>query len=216
MLDNPDRGIGSPVYASHEVINLLQTGDEGLFAPSDQFAPPFNSGDPDNFAVRFTGYVLVPSPGTRYFGVNSDDGFILWVNNFLIGEYAVTRAPATTDCTQGRTAGTMSYNFRSAGTYFMELHFYENSGGEEIEFFQTNSSGGDRRLINDGSELVVLRDEAMEIYATDVVVVDEDTITCRVDLSGAEPGSWTIYVTPECGEAAQCHLDNAINIIDNE
>ena len=216
LLDNPDRGIGSPVYASHEVINLLQTGDEGLFAPSDQFAPPFNSGDPDNFAVRFTGYVLVPSPGTRYFGVNSDDGFILWVNNFLIGEYAVTRAPATTDCTQGRTAGTMSYNFRSAGTYFMELHFYENSGGEEIEFFQTNSSGGDRRLINDGSELVVLRDEAMEIYATDVVVVDEDTITCRVDLSGAEPGSWTIYVTPECGEAAQCHLDNAINIIDNE
>jgi hypothetical protein len=53
----------------------------------------------------------------------------------------------------------------------------------------------------------------MEIEATDVVVVDENTITCSVDVSGLDPGSWSVYVTPECGEAAQCHLDDAIDII---
>jgi hypothetical protein len=214
LLDNPNRGIGNPVNATHTVINLFQTGDEGIFTPSDQFAPPYNSGDPENFAVRFSGYITATTPGTRYFGVNSDDGFILWINNFLVGEYAFARAPATTDCTQGRTAGTMSFNFRSAGTYPIELHFYENGGGEEIEFFQTNSNGGNQRLINVDSELVVHRDEVMEIVATDVVVVDENTITCRVNVSGLEPGMWSVYVTPECGEAAQCHLDSALNIIE--
>ena len=216
LLDNPDRGVGNPVNASHTVINLFQTGDEGLFFPNYQFAPPYNSGDPSNFAVRFSGYITAPTPGTRYFGVNSDDGFVLWINNYLVGEYASARGPATTDCTQGRTAGTMTYNFRSAGTYFLELHFFENGGGEEIEFFQTNSNGGDQRLINEDSELVVYRDEVMEIEATDVVVVDENTITCRVDVSDAEPGSWSVYVTPECGEAAQCHVDDVLNIIDDE
>ena len=216
LLDNPDRGVGNPVNASHTVINLFQTGDEGLFFPNEQFAPPYNSGDPSNFAVRFSGYITAPTPGTRYFGVNSDDGFVLWINNYLVGEYAFARGPATTDCTQGRTAGTMTYNFRSAGTYFLELHFFENGGGEEIEFFQTNSGGGDRRLINEDSELVVYRDEVMEIEATDVVVVDENTITCRVDVSDAEPGSWSVYVIPECGEEAQCHVDDVLNIIDDE
>jgi hypothetical protein len=213
LLDDPDRGVGDPVRAVHRVINLFTTGDEGVFSPSESFAPPFNSGDPSNFAVRFSGYVFAPSPGIRYFGVNSDDGFSLWIDGQLVGQYADARAPATTDCVQNRTAGTMSFNFPAAGTYYIVLDFYENSGGEEIEFFQTNSTGADRRLINVDAELVVFRDDVTRIDATNVLVVDESTITCQVDLAGAEPGTWNVIVTPECGEASRCTLDDALQIV---
>jgi hypothetical protein len=213
LLDDPDRGIGDPVRALHPVINLYQTGDEGVFSPSAPFAPPYSSGDPTNFAVRFTGYIFAPSPGVRYFGVNSDDGFSLWIDGQIVGEYANPRAPATTDCLQNRTAGTMTFDFPAAGSYPLVLDFYENSGGEEIEFFQTNSTGGDPRLINVDAELVVFRDDVTRIEATNVVVTDENTITCRVDLEGAEPDTWNVIVTPECGEAAKCHLDDALQIV---
>jgi len=213
LLDDPSRGIGDPVHAVHPFINLYYSGDEGEFSPSSAFAPPFNSGEPTNFAVRFTGYIFASSPGVRYFGVNSDDGFSLWIDDQLVGEYADPRGPATTDCVQNRTAGTMTFDFPAAGSCFMVLDFYENGGGEEIEFFQTNSTGGDRRLINVDAELVVFRDDVVRIEATNVAVVDENTITFQADLAGAEPGDWHVIVTPPCGEAARCGLGGALQIV---
>ncbi len=213
LLDDPDRGLGDPVHALHPVINLYQTGDEGVFAPSVAFAPPFNSGDPTNFAVRFTGFIFAPSPGVRYFGVNSDDGFSLWIDGQLVGEYANPRAPATTDRLQNRTAGTMTFNFPAAGSYLLVLDFYENGGGEEIEFFQTNFSGGERRLINVDAELVVFRHDVTRIDAISAGVVNENTIACLVNVNGAEPGTWNLIAAPQCGEAARCVLHDALRIV---
>jgi len=213
LLDDPNLGVGDPVHAVHTVINLFQTGDEGVFSPSEAFAPPFNSGDPANFAVRFTGYIYAPSAGVRYFGVNSDDGFVLSIDGQLVGEYAAPRGPATTDVLQNRTAGTMTFDFPAAGSYYMVLDFFENGGGEEIEFFQTNSTGGEQRLINVDAELVVFRDDVTRINATNVVVVDENTINCQVNLDGAEPGMWNVIVTPECGDAARGTLDDGLQIV---
>jgi hypothetical protein len=215
LLDNPTGGVGDPVYAVHPVINLLNNGNDGIFSPSAAFAPPFdsNSNDPTNFAVRFSGYIYVPSPGVRYFGVNSDEGFTLSINGQLVGEYAYGRVPATTDCVQNRTAGTMAFGFPTAGSYHIVLDYFENSGGEEIEFFQTDSSGGDRHLINVDAELVVFRDDITRIDATNVVVADANTITCQVDLDGAEPGLWNVVVTPECGQAVKATLEDALQIV---
>jgi len=213
LLDNPDDGIGDPVHAVHPVINLYQGGIEGEFGGNDQFAAPFNVGDPENFALRFTGYIYAPSPGTRYFGVNSDDGFTLSIDGQLVGEFADARAPATTDVIGNRTAGTMTFDFPAPGSYYLVLDFFENGGGEEVEFFQTNSTGGDLRLINVDAELVVFRDDVARVNATDVVVADENTITCRVDLSDAEPNDWNLIVTPECGDASECVLDDAVEIV---
>jgi len=213
LLDNPTGGVGDPVYGVHEFINLYQTGDEGVFSPSAAFAPPFNSDDPGTFAVRFTGYIYAPSPGIRYFGVNSDDGFSLWINGELVGEHAEPRGPETTDCIQNRTAGTMTFDFPAAGSYYMVLDFFENGGGEEIEFFQTNSTGGNQRLINVDAELVVFRDNVIKIDATNVVVADANTITCQVDVNGVEPGMWDVVVTPECGQAAEGELEDALQIV---
>ncbi|MBE0537256.1 MAG: lamin tail domain-containing protein, partial [Phycisphaerae bacterium] len=201
LLNNPSGGVGDAVEAVHEVINLYQTGSEGIFVPSQPFAPPFNVGDPSNFAVRFTGYVYASSPGVRYFGVNSDDGFALWIDGQLVGEYASPRGPATTDVNGNRTAGTMTFNFPAAGTYFLQLDFFENGGGEEIEFFQTNSTGGNPQLINGGSELLVYRNNVMRINATNVVIESGSQMTCDVNVGGALPGLWKLVVTPECGQA---------------
>jgi hypothetical protein len=149
----------------------------------------------------------------RYFGVNSDEGFSLWIDGQLVGEYADGRGPATTDVSRNRTDGTMTFNFPAAGSYFMVLDYFENSGGEEIEFFQTNSVGGDPRLINVDAELVVFRDNATRIDATNIVVADANTITFEVDLDGAEPGTWNAIVTPQCGETARCYLDKAVQVV---
>jgi len=213
LLDDPGRGVGDPVYGVHEFINLYQTGDEGVFSPSAAFAPPFNSGDPTNFAVRFSGYIYAPSPGIRYFGVNSDDGFTLSINGQLVGEHADPRGPETTDCMQNRTAGTMTFDFPAAGSYYMVLDYFENSGGEEIEFFQTNSDGENLRLINVDAELIVFRDDVTKIDATSVVIADESIITCQANLAGAEPGLWNVVVTPECGEAAKGILEDGLQIV---
>jgi hypothetical protein len=196
----------------HEWINLWNTGGRGVFTANEQrFTPPFQR-SAENFAVRFTGYIFVPSPGVRYFGVNCDDGFSLWIAGQLVGEYADPHNPATSDVLQNRTDGTMTFDFPAAGSYYLVLDYYENNGGEEIEFFQTNSAGGDRRLINIDSELVVFRDNDTRIDAIDVVVVDENTITCQVDLKGAEPGAWNMVVTPEYGDAAKSDLPGAVQI----
>jgi len=59
----------------------------------------------------------------------------------------------------------------------------------------------------------VFRDNDTIIDATDVVVVDENTITCRVDLTDAEPGEWNLVVTPQYGDTARSDLPGAILII---
>jgi len=213
LLDDPTRGIGDATHAVHQWINFANPDGQGEFIGNElDFAPPFNI-DGTNFAVRFTGYIYAPSPKVRYFGVNSDDGFSLWIDGQLVGEYADPRAAATTDCLQNLTAGTMTFDFPAAGSHFLVLDFYENGGEEAIEFFQTDFTGGNLRLINVDAELVVFRDDIKRINATNVVIVDENTITCQADLDDIEVGMWNVIVTPPCGGAAQCDLINALQIV---
>jgi hypothetical protein len=217
LLDDPERGLGDPVRGVHPWINLYSSGTRHGEFPDNElsFAPPFDV-DSTNFAVRFTGYIYAPSPGVRYFGVNSDEGFTLSIDGQLVGEYATVRPPrgsTTTDVIKNRTSGTMTFDFPAAGRYYLVLDFFENSGGEEIELFQTDASAGDLRLINFDAELIVFRDNDEVIDGTGAVVADTNTITCDVDLDGAQIGTWNVVVTPPCGEAAECRLDNALQIV---
>lgn len=214
LLDDPSGGVGDETEAVHPWINFSNQGPVGEFPANEQsFAAPYNR-DGSNYAVRFTGYIVAPSPGPRYFGVNSDDGFSLSINNQLVGEFANARAAATTDVIQNRTAGTMTFNFPAAGTYPLVLDFYENGGQENIEFFQTNATGGNRRLINVDAELTVLRDDIAKITATNVVVVDTQTITCDIDLTGVAPGQWNLVVTPISAQGIRSELENALEIVE--
>ena len=214
LLDNPTGGVGDPVYAVHQWINLWNAGDHGEFpAGESHFAAPFDT-DGSNYAVRFSGYIYAPTKGVRYFGVNSDEGFSLWISGQLVGEYASGRTAATSDVTQNLSDGTMTFSFPAPGRYHLVLDYFENIDGEEIEFFQTDAAGGNKKLINVDSELIVYRDDTKTVEATDVVVTDANTITCRLDLTDAEAGSWNAMVTPEAGEAWRAELDDAVDLLD--
>ena len=202
FLDDPDAGFGDPVRAVHTAVNLYSAGSSGIFVPNDPFAAPYNTGIQD-FAIRFTGWLVVPSPGLRHLGVNSDDGFRLsidlnddgdWTDSGeTIGEHPTARTPATT---------MMSVNFPAARRYYLVLDYFQRDGAAEIEFFQAaNAAGQAPRLINTDSELVVLRDDTRVISATDVRVTGTHTITCRADFTDAPPAFWDIVVTPACGPA---------------
>ncbi|MBN2138556.1 MAG: lamin tail domain-containing protein [Sedimentisphaerales bacterium] len=216
LLNDPGSSIWDEVYTMHPVVNLWvgdPTASHGVFMDNEEpFAAPYDV-DTETYAIRFSGYVYAPSPGTRYFGVNSDDGFLLTINGELVGEYATGRAPATTDVANPGSAGTMTYNFPAPGSYYLVLDFFENGGGQSVELFQTNSTGGDQRLINVDAELVVYRDSIARIEAEDVVVVNEHTVTCQVDLSEADPNMWDVIVTPECEDVETSVLEDAVEVI---
>ncbi len=200
-------------YATHAWINLSNGPGQGEFGNNElDFASPFDH-DGTNYAVRFSGFILVPSPGVRYFGVNSDDGFSLRIDDQLVGEYADARGPATTDVIQNKTAGTMSLNFPQAGRYPVVIDFFENGGGEAIEFFQTDALGGDLRLINVDAELSVVRALTQEIEATEVLVETEQTMTCQIDLTDAEPGLWNVTITPPVGLTIGCEVKEFFEVV---
>ena len=206
---NPD----DTFYGTHEWINLSSAPGRGEFPNNElDFINPFDLNG-SNYAMRFSGYIVVPSIGTRYFGVNSDDGFSLHINGHLVGEYADARGAATTDVTQNRTAGTMAVDFPAPGRYPIVIDFFENSGSESIEFFQTDAAGENRRLINVDAELFVVRALTKQIEASDVVATDAQTITCKIDLTDAEPGLWDLVVTPPTGLSTECELKEAIEIL---
>lgn len=210
LLDDPSRAVGDEVQTVHTWINLSNQGPQGVFQTDEEtFAPPYNV-DSSNYAIRFTGNLYVPSAGPRYFGVNSDDGFSLRIDDELVGEYANPRGARTTDVTGNGTAGDMTFSFPAPGLYSLVLDFYENAGGEALEFFQTNSRGSQQRLINVDSEILVFRASVDRIPATDVVVQDENTITCMIDLTDAEPGLWNLVIAPQCGEFT---LKEAVEVI---
>ncbi len=89
----------------------------------DTSAPPVGIPS-DDFSVRWTGSFFAPSGGTYEFGVLHDDGARLFVNGQLIldewGPSGGDFDTATVDLLGGRW-------------YFLELHYYEASGGARVE-----------------------------------------------------------------------------------
>ena len=86
--------------------------------------------DINNYVIRATGTVYVPSPGNWTFGVNSDDGFRLTVgaNSF---QY---------DGGRGQTDSLATFNFTTAGSYAVTLLFFQGTGPSEVEVFAESGS----------------------------------------------------------------------------
>ncbi|MBS3820192.1 MAG: cadherin-like domain-containing protein, partial [Phycisphaerae bacterium] len=77
----------------------------------------------DHFAMRWSGYVEVPTDGTYTFYTASDDGSQLFIGDTLVvdndGQHSVWEASGTIDLQAGRHAMTVTY--------------FEGSGGEQID-----------------------------------------------------------------------------------
>lgn len=108
-----------------DVINFLDNQEDGHFADSPPFPGHTFNVDVDNFVVMATGVIIIPSSGIWTFGINSDDGARLRIDgkNVIVDDTA--HAP------QDRFA---SIDL-SAGSHSIELVFFEQGGGAELELF---------------------------------------------------------------------------------
>ena len=98
-------------------------GNPALF-PNDQ------PGDDNDFAIRATGTIFIPTGGTWTFGTNSDDGVRVWIDGDLVIDDDSLHAPANRF---GQTNLT-------AGAHSLELVFFERGGGAEVELFAAQGS----------------------------------------------------------------------------
>ena len=80
-----------------------------------------------------------------------------------------------------------------------------NTGMVELTFI------GSRYIPGAPTSVVFTRaDNEPGIRATEVVALDEQTLTCQVDFAGATPGLWAVTITPTGGYVAPCHQLDAL------
>ena len=113
------------------VVNMRDTGGEGLFGGNDPFL--FLEGtDGDDFAILATTQIDVQVAGLYQFGANTDDGSRIRINgaDYLIDD--VLAGPHTVLGPQ---------IFLPVGLHDLEFLFFERGGGAEAELFQVLPSG---------------------------------------------------------------------------
>ncbi len=122
------------ITTTSPVVNFLGNGSSANYGNDIPF-PSQNIGDDyDDFVVRATSMIDIPSAGNWTFGVNSDDGFALVLeqgSTVFTTEYAFPRAPADSFAT---------FDLPSAGAWKATLIFYERGGGAGLEFFAAPGS----------------------------------------------------------------------------
>jgi hypothetical protein len=83
----------------------------------------------DNFAMIFSGYILIPASGTYTFYTNSDDGSQVYINNTLIvnnnGLHAAREQSGKVYLQQGKHAIKVSF-FERTGNQILDVYY---SGG---------------------------------------------------------------------------------------
>jgi YVTN family beta-propeller protein len=103
---------GTPLAQRIEAVNFSWPGVPAIGVPADQFS------------VRWTGTITIPSSGSYRFRTVSDDGVRLWVNG-------TQRISNWTD--HGATTNTSSAFSLSSGKRSITLEYYENGGGATMQ-----------------------------------------------------------------------------------
>jgi hypothetical protein len=122
-------GGATPSYtqdASGNITNrtLLTTGTVntvGLTTSSGAGLPTRS----DNFIVRFYGFINIPTAGTYWFGGQADDGIRIRINNTQVVNSWIESGGAF------RQSDPITL---SAGAVPVEVMYYENSGGQMVNF----------------------------------------------------------------------------------
>jgi len=129
-------GGATPSYtqdASGNITNrtLLSSGTVSTINYNWGGGTVFTSGRGDGVIVRFYGFINIATAGTYYFGGNADDGIRIKVNSTSVLNSWIEDGG----------------NFRSgsiylaAGTYPIELMYYENGGGALVNLQWYTASG---------------------------------------------------------------------------
>lgn len=147
---NPDGSYNDP-----DVINFdeAQT-DRGNFnststpAFPEEAVPgiPGTGASTDNYAVEIITFLEL-SAGMHTFGVNSDDGFVLYTGADARDVFA--QPVGRFDGGRGSSDSIFSFVAETSGIYSFRLVYYEGNGDSNIEFFSVDPDSGQRILIND-------------------------------------------------------------------
>lgn len=107
---------GTPVKTTkEEQVNFINTSNAA-----------FTSGVRlENFGVKLTGTITIPTSGLWTFTLGSDDGAWLRINNQTVAIFETPRSFAT-------TAGSVQL---AAGRYPFEVRFYENGGQQGLQLW---------------------------------------------------------------------------------
>jgi len=123
-LPNPPPTSAGLNYEYFEILNLSQLPDFDTLTPiaagtTANFDLGIRQRD-DDFAVRFTGYLSIPTAGNYTFYTESDDGSALYLNDTLVVQNDGIHAPQ-------ESAGSIDL---IEGLHPITVLFFENEGGE--------------------------------------------------------------------------------------
>lgn len=131
-----------------QVINFLGDGSDGVFPSGNA---PFVLGG-ETHGLRATGFISIPTTGQWTFGVNSDDGSRLRIDINGDGDFNDTGENVIVDDTgHGPQTILRTVSSLSAGAHKFEFVYFENYGGDEVEFF---AQSGRHTSFNNGFRLV--------------------------------------------------------------
>ena len=103
------------------VVNFLDTGSDGRFGSNLVFP----NGGGDDFALRASGTIEIPTTGTWTFGTTSDDGVRVRIDG----------ANVINDDSLHAVQDRFGSRSLSAGAHTIELVFFERGGGADVELF---------------------------------------------------------------------------------
>ncbi len=143
--------LNTPAYQQNvitenvDTINYLNIGDNGHWDNDSEFPTTTFATDYDDFILAISTGIRIDATGQWTFGVHSDDGFILELTNGredYVASFMNPRAPADTLTT---------FNISQAGTYKLNLIYFERGGGAVLELF---AAQGGYSSFNDAFQLI--------------------------------------------------------------
>ncbi|MBN2327162.1 MAG: chitobiase/beta-hexosaminidase C-terminal domain-containing protein, partial [Candidatus Omnitrophica bacterium] len=113
------------VFEETNVINYFDNDEDGHFIDNSPFPGHQTNENIDDFVLLATGVIIIPESGTWTFGINSDDGARLRIDD---------RDVIVDDTTHAVQDALASISL-TAGRHTIELVYFERSGGAELELF---------------------------------------------------------------------------------
>lgn len=114
-------GILSQTTVTAAVMNYLGDGSDGNYANNS--VPPGGNGD--NYVIKATGWITIPTAGVYTFGLNSDDG----------GRIRINGNNVMVDDTNHGAEDHLGSVTLTAGQHSFEAIMYQGYGGNCVEFF---------------------------------------------------------------------------------
>ena len=122
------------------VVNFVDSGGSGNFG-NDQGFPNDTPFPQNDFAVRATATIKAPVDGFYTFGINSDDGARLTIDDTRV----------INDDTQHGPQDSFGTIFLTAGDHDLEMLYFERGGGAEVELF---AAAGEHTRFNNSFRLI--------------------------------------------------------------